>query len=81
MSLIQKIVASNIRYFMNERGMSQGELTVKSAVGPGSISIAVHGSGTQGITLESLALIAEALGVDPGDLVDDWRGELDARHD
>lgn len=73
MSEIQKIVAGNIRYFLKQKHISQTTLGKLTGVGTGSITIALKGNAPNGITVETLAAIAQVLEVTPGDLVDDWR--------
>ncbi|KRK49024.1 helix-turn-helix domain-containing protein [Secundilactobacillus kimchicus] len=73
MTKIQKALAKNLHYFMNEKGWKRTPLAVTARVPQGTLEAALNGEGANGMSLVSLGRLAETLDVEPGDLVDDWR--------
>lgn len=77
MADIQKVIAKNIRYFLKEKHMTQRVLSESINGGRNGLTRVLRGNYNYGISVVTLAQIAEALEVTPGDLVDDWQGEDD----
>jgi len=55
--------------------MTIQELQEKSGLGIGTIDSVISANTVRGITITTLQVLADALNVSPGDLVDDWIGE------
>ncbi|MBT9670438.1 helix-turn-helix domain-containing protein [Secundilactobacillus kimchicus] len=70
---IQKALAKNLKFFMAEKNFKPTPLAITARISQGSLTDAINGEGANGLSVVSLGRLAEALGVEPGDLVDDWR--------
>lgn len=70
---IQKALAKNLKFFMAEKKFKPTLLAITARISQGSLNDAINGEGANGLSVVSLGRLADALGVNPGDLVDDWR--------
>jgi len=68
---IKRVLSKNIQYYLRDRGMTIQELQEKSGLGIGTIDSVIAANTVRGITITTLQVLADALNVSPGDLVDD----------
>jgi DNA-binding Xre family transcriptional regulator len=73
MTDIKHTVAKNTEFFMHQQGMSIDGLQEITGFSVGTLNSVLSGKGVRGITIGTLAVLANALDVPPGDIVDDWR--------
>lgn len=72
---IKRVLSKNVQYYLRDCGMTIQELQEKSGLGIGTIDSVIAANTVRGITITTLQVLADALNVSPGDLVDDWIGE------
>ena len=68
---IKRVLSKNVQYYLRDCGMTIQELQEKSGLGIGTIDSVIAANTVRGITITTLQVLADALNVSPGDLVDD----------
>lgn len=71
-SKIQVTLAHNLRYFMDRDHLTNRKLKELTGLGDMTICGALKANGKQGVSITAVGKLANAIGVTPGDLVDDW---------
>lgn len=71
-SEIQLTLAHNLRFYMDRSHLTNRKLKELTGLGDMTICGALNANGKQGVSITAVGKLASAIGVTPGDLVDDW---------